>query len=201
MASTLKQGTSGSEFYAAIRKTGEGTACDANITIEFYDRGEQSMGTWLGAVYGRQLYWGAETNVVIACVDPGELAMVALVDQSSVIDLDEVGYIVYRFSYFDKSIIPFELVAIDSLSVGAVQAMSTDAGTAFSGTLVNDLDFTLRDPSVAVFSVTEEGRPVSVANASETVDIPAGESWIFETESVAEVGVDVVAFPYASIVQ
>lgn len=201
IASTLKQGANGSEFYAALRKVGEGSACDANITIEFYDKGEQSMGAWLGAVYGRQLYWGAETGVVIACVDPGELAMVALVDEPPAINLDEVGFIVYRFSYFDKSIIPFELVAIDSLSLGAIQATSSDGGTRFSGTLENELDYTLRDPSVAVFSVTEVGRPLSMVSASEIVDIPAGGSWSFETESVDEVGTDVVAFPYGAIVQ
>lgn len=201
IASTLKEGPNGPEFYAALRKTGEGSACDASFTIEFYDKTEQSMGAWLGAVYGRQLYWGAETGVVIACVDPGELAMVALVDEPPTIDIDEVAFITYRLSYFDKGVIPFEITLLKSPTVADVQSIPSDAGMSFSGVLENGLDATIRDPSVAIFVVTEGGRPLGMVNASENIDIPAGDRWDFETNRLDEVGADVVAFPYGSIVQ
>jgi hypothetical protein len=201
IASTLKQGAKGSEFYAALRKIGKGSACDASFTVEFFDRSERSMGAWVGAVYGQQLYWATDADAVIVCVDPGEVAMVAFVDQLPVVDIDEVGFIVYRSSYFERSVLPFETVALETLSVEEVQSIHSVAGTAFSGTLKNGLDFAFRDPSVVLFALTEEGRPLGIVNASEDVDIPTGGRWTFETSTVDVTAADAFPFVYGSVVQ
>jgi hypothetical protein len=73
--------------------------------------------------------------------------------------------------------------------------VTAGAGTVYTGTLSNGLDVAVSDPSVTVFSVNRVGRPLGVAIATGTVQIPPGGSWAFETNTVDMPGADQAAYP------
>jgi hypothetical protein len=53
--------------------------------------------------------------------------------------------------------------------------------------------------TVTVYGLNDAGRPVSMATSTSSADIPAGESWDFESTPVNDPGTDHLAFPSASV--
>ena len=87
-----------------------------------------------------------------------------------------------------------DVTPVGGLAVTGVEAITSGEGTAYTGTVVNDLAATLNDPSVTVFPVNRVGRPLGMATASTTLALPPGGTWTFQTDAVDDPGVDQVAY-------
>lgn len=200
IAFTLFAGPQGPELYAALRNDGEITACTGSVSFELFDKAEQSVGSWVGGLYGDQLFRRSDgSGGLVACLEPGGVAMAGLTDLPESLAIDELGAAVYQLTYFDRDILPFELVVVDSLTVTGIQTVSTDSGNAFLGTFENGLDVPVTDATVTIFPLNRVGRPLGMAVSNSTADVPPGGSWPFETTVVENPGVDYVAYPSGSV--
>jgi hypothetical protein len=190
-ALTLQKGSSSSELYAALKNEGDSPACDAALAVELFDRTEQSLAAGIGALFTRHFYRLADgSGTIAACAAPGDVTMAAVTDLPSDLALDEVGYVVYRCPYFALDVVP-----IAGLIVGQVTSVARDDGTAYTGTLVNELDIAVTSPSVTVFPVNRAGRPLGAATGSGTEAVSPGNSWAFETNPVDAPAADYAAYP------
>jgi len=196
-ALTLRKGPSNTELYAALKNDGDMKACAASLSVELFDKTEQSVAAGISGVLTKHAYRLTDgSGTIAACVGPGDVTMAAITDLPADIALDDLGFAVYQSTYFALDVVP-----IDGLSIGPVKSVTSSAGTAFTGTLTNGLDVAVRNPSVTVFPVNEVGRPLGVTSASGTADISPGGTWAFETERVDTPGVDSMAYPSATIVK
>ncbi len=193
-ALTLRAGPSNPELYAAVKNTGEVPACDAALSVELFDDTKSSLAAGIGALFTRHFYrLNDGSGTLAACVGPGDVAMAAVTDLDSELRIDDVGYVVYRCPYFALDVAP-----VDGLSVTRVTSLARGAGTAYSGTFLNELDIAVSNPSVTVFPLSDVGRPLGVASDEGTKEIPAGGSWAFETSSIEVTAADYAAYPAGS---
>ncbi|WP_437943264.1 FxLYD domain-containing protein [Sorangium sp. So ce281] len=191
IALTLRKGPTNTELYAALRNDGNTPACSAALSVELYNKAQQSVASGINGLLTQHFYRVTDRpDAIAACVGPGDVTMTAITDLPSDIVIEDVGYVVYRCPYFALDVVP-----IDGLTTSEVKAVTGGAGTVYTGTLFNGLDVAVRDPSVTVFSVDRVGRPLGVAIASGTVQIPPGGSWAFETNTVDTPGADQAAYP------
>jgi hypothetical protein len=191
IALTLRKGPSNTELYAALKNKGEVPACDAALSVELFNKREESIAAGIGALFTQHFYRltdGSET--IAACAGPGDVTMAAVTDLPSDIEIDDVGTIVYRCPYFALDVVP-----IDGLTIDQMKSVTRSAGSAYTGTLVNGLDVTVSNASVTVFPVNRVGRPLGAATGSGSDEIPPGGSWAFETNSVDAPAVDFAAYP------
>jgi len=105
------------------------------------------------------------------------------------IAIDQLGSLQHLFPSFNVEVTP-----VGGLTVTGVEAITNGEGTAYTGTVVNDLTSTLNDPSVTVFPVNRVGRPLGMATASATLALPPGGTWTFQTDAVDDPGVAHVAY-------
>jgi hypothetical protein len=110
------------------------------------------------------------------------------------IALDQLGSLQHLFPSFNVGV-----TAVGELTVTGIEAVASGQGTAYTGTVVNGLGSTLSGPSVAIFPVNRIGRPLGMATASTTDDLPPGATWTFQTDAVDDPGVDQVAYATGSI--
>jgi hypothetical protein len=191
IALTLRKGSGGTELYAALQNNGDSPACDAALAVELFDKAEDSIAAGIGALWTQHLYRLTDgSGSIAACAGPGDVTMAALTDWPSDIAIDDVGTIVYRCPYFALDVEP-----IAGLSLDDVKSVTRSTGSAYTGSFVNSLDVAVNNPSVAVFPVNRVGRPLGVATASGTNEIPPGGSWSFETNTVDALAIDFVAYP------
>jgi hypothetical protein len=197
VAFTLEARATGLALFAAIRNDGDTPACDPGMMTHFIDRSEQLVASAGARLHGGRLYRvGSEPNVVVSCVDPGQLAMAASTDLPESLVLDELGYLQHTFPAFTvEHLAPVE----GDITVGGVETISSDAGSVYTGTLQNGLDTPVSEPRVAIFPLSRAGRPLDMATSSASVTIPPGGAWPFETTSVVEPGVARVAYPAVAI--
>jgi hypothetical protein len=195
MSLTLRQGSSGVELYAALRNSGDAPACSAALSVELFDHAEQSVAAGVGGLLTQQLYRLMDgSDAITACVGPGDVTMAAVTDLPSDIEVDDVARVVYWCPYF-----ALDVVAIDGLTISEVTSGTHASGTGYAGTLINELDVAVSNPSVMVFPVNRVGRPLGVAIGSGTVELPPGGSWAFETSTVDAPGIDHVAYPAGAL--
>ena len=194
VAFTLVQGTVGPKLYAAVRNDGDTPACQAGMTTYFYDKTDQVV-TSAGAVLRSGRLYRMEDGTVIACVDPGQVAMAASTDLLATMTIDQLAYLKHLFPSFTLS----SIVPIPGLSVSDVQTIATDAGTVYAGKIINGLDVTVTAPAITVFPVNRVGRPLGLATSSAASDLPPGGRWTFTTSAVDAPGVGYVAYPSASL--
>ena len=195
IALTLRRGTSGTEVYAALRNDGDIPACDAAVAVELFDRSEQSLAAGIGGLLTQHFYRLTDgSDTIAACVGPGDMTMAAVTGLRSDIEIEEVGHVVYRCPYFALDVVP-----VDGLTVDQLERVTTSAGTAYTGTLVNGFDVAVDSPSVSVFPVNRVGRPLGAATSSSNVEVPPGGTWAFETNSIGARGVDYAAYPAGAL--
>jgi hypothetical protein len=195
IALTLRKGPSSTELYAALKNDGDIPACHAAFAVELFDRAEQSVAAGIGALLTRHFYRLAQdSGTIAACVAPGDVSMAAVTDLPSDIAIDEVGTIVYRCPYFALDVVP-----IVGLTIGPVTSVARGAETAYTGTLVNELELAVSNPSVTVFPLSRVGRPIGVTTASGTAEIPPGGSWAFETNPLAAPEAGYSAYPAGAL--
>jgi hypothetical protein len=191
VALTLRQGASHSELYAALKNDGASPACSPSFSVELLDRAEQPLAAGLGGLLVKRFYRLTDgSDTVAGCVAPGDVTMVAIADLPAELALADVGNVVYGCNFWMLEVLP-----IDGISIGDVTTVAHDTGTSYTGALVNGLVTPLMSPSVAVFPVNRVGRPLGVALANGTSDVPPGGSWEFETSTVNEAGVASAAYP------
>ena len=194
VALTLVPGATGPELYAAVRNDGQMPGCEAGMMTSFFDKADQRV-TETAAALRSGRYYRLEPGVVLNCIEPGQIAMAAAIDLPDYIVIGDLGYLEHRFPVINTE----GLERIDGLAVSGVEAVTTGAGSAYTGTLTNGLDATVSNPSVTIFPVNRVGRPLGMARASATTDIPPGGSWSFQTGTVSDLGAGYVAYPGASI--
>jgi hypothetical protein len=194
-ALTLSTGPRGIEIYVALRNGGDVTACNAAVSVELFDDAEQSLAAGIGGLHASHFYRLTDgSDALAACVGAGDVTMAAVTDLPSDIALEDVAHVVYWCAYF-----ALDVVAIDGLVISPLTSVTVGAGTAYAGTLVNELDVAVSNPSVTVFPINRVGRPLGLALGSGTIEIPPGGSWAFETNRVAALGVDYVAYPAGAL--
>jgi hypothetical protein len=195
IALTLVEGTSNTELYAALRNTGPIPACDASVSIELYDKEQQSVAAGVAGLHTRRTYEVSDgSGTYASCVGPGDLTMAAITDLPREISVPGIGYAVYRCNYFALALSP-----ISGLRISDISSVTTASGIAYSGTLVNGLDVTVTKPSVTVFATNRVGRPLGTVIAAASENVPPGGSWPFQTDTLQTAAADYVAFPAAAI--
>lgn len=197
VALTLRRGPTNTELYAALQNDGDIHACNGVVNVELYDRSQVSLAAGVSGLYSQRFYRRTDdgSGTITACVSPGDVSMAAVTSLPSDLVIEDVGYVLYRCHYYAIDVAP-----IDGLSIGQVKAVARDAGTAYTGTLFNGFDVPLSNPSATVFSLSRAGRPLGVAIASDTVQVPPGSSWAFETNTVDTPGPDHAAYPSGDLV-
>ena len=195
IALTLVEGTSTTELYAALRNTGPIPACDASVSVELYDKQQQSVAAGVAGLHTKRTYEvSGGSGAYASCVGPGDLTMAEITDLPREISVPDIGYAVYRCNYFALA-----LTAISGLRLSDLSLVTTASGTAYTGTLVNGLDVTVSKPSVTVFATNRVGRPLGTVIASASESVPPGGSWSFQTDTLKMAAADYVAFPAAAI--
>lgn len=192
---TLRKGPSSTELYAALRNDGDVPACHAAFSVELFDKSEQSLAAGINGLLTSHFYRLTDgSGTVAACVGPGDVTMAAVLDLPADLPIDDVGFAIYRCPYFALDVVP-----IDGLAISSVTSVSRGTATAFAGTFVNGLDVAVKNPSATVFPTNRVGRPLGVATASGTDEIPPGGSWSFETDTVDAPGAFHSAYPAAAL--
>jgi hypothetical protein len=194
-ALTLRRGPSHIEVYAALRNSGDVPACSAAFSIELFDASEQSLAAGIGGLLTQHFYRLTDgSDAIAACVGPGDVTMAAVTDLPPEIAIEDVASAVYRCPYFALDVVP-----IAGLTITQLRSVAASAGTAYEGTLVNELEVEVMNPSVTVFPVNRAGRPLGVASSGDAVEIPPGGRWAFATDAVSAKGVHEFAFPAARL--
>jgi len=190
VAFTLQPGANGPSFYAAVQNVLSTPLCEAGMMIDFYDTAGELVGSGASVLQSGRFYQLTDGScVIIPCLDPGQIAMTGETDLPATIAIDQLGSAQHLFPSFNVDVTP-----VGGLTVTAVEAIASGQGTAYTGTVVNDLPSTLDDPSVTVFPVNRVGRPLGMATASATIALPPGGAWTFQTDAVDDPGVDHVAY-------
>jgi hypothetical protein len=192
VAFTLVQEATGPALYAAVRNDGEAPACNVGMLTDFLDKADYVVTSTGVAVWSKE-YYRLDPDVIFNCIDPGQVAMAASKLPAELVIAD-LGSLRHSFPGF----IVQDIVPIEGLTVSVVKAVSTGAGTAYTGTFSNGFDVAVSAPTVSVFPVNRVGRPLGVATSSATTDVPAGGSTTFETSPVNDPGVGYEAYPAAS---
>ena len=194
-ALTLRKGASSTEVYAALQNDGDIPACTAAFSIELFDETGRSLAAGIGGLLTQRFYRLTDgSGSVAACVGPGDVTVAAVTDLPPEIAIEDVGTIVYRCPYYALDVVPVEGLGIDHL-----KRVTDVGGTAYTGTLLNDLDVAVSAPSVAVFPLNRVGRPLGIATGRSTQEIPAGGSWTFHTDTIEARAVDYAAYPAGAI--
>lgn len=187
---TLRRGPSHLELYASLKNEGDTAACSPALLVELFDESEQSLTAGLGGMLVQRFYRLTDgSGNLAACVEPGDVAMVAITDLPAEIALEDVAHVIYWFNYWG-----FEVAPLPGIDITDVQSVSRDTGVAFTGTLTNGLDMPVSS-AVAVFPLNRVGRPLGVAFGTRAGEVPPGGSWTFETGTVTDPGVAQAAYP------
>lgn len=164
------------------------------MLTDFFDKAGQLVSSAGSVLLSRQFY-RLSSGEIIACIDPGQIAMSASVLASGSIAIDELGSLQHAFPAFTVD----SITPVPGLTVSDVKALATGAGSAYAGTLHNESPLTASMPQVAVFPLNRVGRPLGVATSNASTRIPPDGSWAFETNAVDSLGVDYSAFAQASL--
>jgi len=191
LALTLRQGPSNGELYVALKNEGDTPACSPAFSVNVFDKAEQSLAMGVGGLLVQRFYRLADgSGTIAACVGPGDVTMLAITDLPVEVRLEEVGRVEYWCNFWALEVVP-----IEGFRISEVEVVTRDTGVAYTGALANGFDIAVSSPSVAVFPVNRAGRPLGVAFGRSSVELPAGGSWAFETNSVGEAGVAYAAYP------
>jgi len=192
VAFTLVQQATAPALYVAARNDGEAPACNVGMLTDFFDKAGYLVTSAGAAVWSRKSY-RLDPDVILDCIDPGEIAM-ASTDLPADLVIADLGSLTHSFPGF----ILQDIVPLAGLSLSGAKTVTTGAGTAYKGTFTNGFDVPVSAPTVRVFPVNRVGRPLGVATSSAATDLPPGSSWTFETSPVDDPGAGYEAYPAAS---
>jgi hypothetical protein len=192
IAFTLLQNGARAELYAAVKNQGPTPACEAGMLTDFFDKAGQLVSSVGSVLLSRQFYQ-LSSGELIACIDPGQIAMSASTSES--IAVAELGSLQHAFPAFTVD----SIAPVAGLSVRDVKAFATGAGRAYAGTVNNESQLTASMPQITVFPVNRVGRPLGAATSNASTRIAPGGTWAFETDAIDSLGVDFAAFARASL--
>jgi hypothetical protein len=110
---SLRQGAEHPEVYAALKNVGERPACDAALSIELFDRREQSLAAGISGVLAQSFYRRTSgTDAIVSCVAPGDVGMAAITDLPAGVTADDVGILVYHCPYFALDVAPMQGLSV-----------------------------------------------------------------------------------------
>lgn len=194
-AFTLSPGSDGLDFYAAVKYVGDTPACNSSFSVELHDDDDVVAASINGLLATRFYRFGPSAGTaageLAGCVDPGDVTKVAIKGLS----LDPPNADVTSVVYQTTSWANLELMPIAGVSLTGVSAVEQADGVAYKGSLINGLDTTLSNPTVAVYPVNAVGRPLGVAYGGSMVELAPGAGWNFETSAVEDPGVRFEAYP------
>jgi hypothetical protein len=193
---TLRDGPDGLELYAGLTNDGDVPACDAALKVTLYDTAGQPLGNFINGLDTKSFYLYTlpdASTTIAACAKPGDVTMTEIATMATDILVADVGQVVYYYSYF-----ALDAVLIDGLTVTQVTPVTSNAGTTYTGTVVNGLDIMVSAPSIRIFPLNRVGRPLGVAKGADASQVAPGGSWTFQTDTVDTPGVNYAAFPAAS---
>lgn len=195
VAFTLVAGASGPAFYAAVQNVWSTPLCEAGMMIEFYDQAGQMLGSGASVLQSGRFYQLTDgSGTIITCIDPGQIAMTGETGLPDTIVVDQVGSMQHLFPSFNVAVTPAGGLAVSDLA-----SVASAAGTTYTGAVANQLGSTLSNPTLSVFPVNRVGRPLGMATASRTTDLPAGATWMFQTTPVDDPGVGQAAYASGSV--
>jgi hypothetical protein len=190
-ALTLEAGANGPVFYVSLKNIGDTPACDGAVQVQLYDKAQQPLGAGLGGLASKDFYRVNDgSGSLTACIGPGSVTMASVTELPSDLVIEDVGFAVYNCMYFVLDVSP-----ISGLKVEGVQTVGVSDGTAYTGTVTNGLEVAVTNPSVTIFPVNRVGRPLDMATASGSDEVPPAGSWAFQTSAVQSAGSDYAAFP------
>lgn len=190
-ALTLNSGPNGVELYAALRNRGASPACSASFSVELFDASERSVAAGVGGLSTKRFFRLADgSDNTAACLWPGDVTMLALRELNEELLPSDVSRVDFWCNYWALDVVP-----TGSLVVSEVVSVAAGDHARLTGTLTNDLDVPLPTPAVAVFPLSQEGRPLGVAFAESTTALPPGGAWRFETNVFEDPGARALAFP------
>ena len=106
-ALTLRARKGVPELYAALKNEGDTPACNASLSVELFDHAQQSMASGISGLFTMSFYRVTDGSDTLAtCVSPGEVTMASIADLPADLAIADVGYIVYRCSYFAIDVTP-----------------------------------------------------------------------------------------------
>ncbi len=193
VAFTLVPGAAGPSFFAAVQNVLTTPLCEPGMMISFYDQNAELVGTAASVLQSGRFYQLGD-GTVIPCVDPGQIAMTGETGLPNTIVIDQLGSLVHLFPSFNVDVVP-----AGDLTVSGIAAAAADGGTGYVGNVVNQIGSMLSSPNVAIFPVNRVGRPLGMATATTTTDLPAGGTWAFQTGAVDDAGVGEVAYASGSV--
>jgi hypothetical protein len=189
VASTLVQEAAAPAIYVAVRNDGEAPACNVGMMMDFLDPVGYVV-TSVGAGVWSKQYYRLDPDVILNCIDPGEIGMAAAALPADLV-IAELGSLRHSFPGF----ILQDIVHLEGLTVSGVKTVKTGAGTAYTGKLTNGFDVAVSAPTAAIFPVNRVGRPLGmVTSSAATGDLTPGGSLTFETSPVTDPGAGYQAY-------
>lgn len=188
IAATLTNGAQGLEFYATLQNNGQSGACSGALSIELFNANMMSLGAFNGGIFAGQLYRINDLNQAITCIDPNEIGMSAIVDIGASPTLDQVAHLIYRFTYFNSDFFEGGLSSIDAQLGASIDLINNAAQDGLIGSLKNDLEVNVNNPSVIVFPTNGVRRPLGMISFVHSEPILAGTEWTFQMDQVPSVG-------------
>ncbi len=196
-ALTLQRRGDRVELYAALKNVGDVPACSAALSVELFDAGGHSLAAGIGGLLTQRFFRRTDgSDMLAACIAPGDVTMAALLDLPSELVVQEVRSLVYRCPYFALDVAP-----VASVTIRDVKRVQRGAASGYRGTLVNGLAVALKKPSVSVFPTNSAGRPLGMVSVSAAMELAPGGEWSFETDALPVRGVDQRAFPAGELMQ
>lgn len=196
LTASLVDGEDGLQLYAVLINVSDTGACSGAMSVELYDAFQQSLGDFNGGIFGAQIYRINDLDQAVACVDPQELGMAAVVDIDTSIELHQVAYVVYRFTYFASEFFTGGLRALPGFRIADLKRHADRPEEySLSGRLENGTDATVEDVSVTLLSLNEAGRPLGMVTIQRALPLAAGEDWPFESEAQPASAPKALAFP------
>ena len=188
VAFSLVQEAAAPAIYIAVRNDGEMPACNVGMMMDLLDADGYVLTSVGGGVWSKQ-YYRLDPDVILNCIDPGEIGMGA-----SALPADLVIADVASLSHSFPGFLLQDIVHLAGITVSGVKAVTTGAGTTYTGKLTNGFEVAVSAATAAIFPVNRVGRPLGMATNSAAPDLPPGDSLTFATSAVADPGVGYQAY-------
>jgi hypothetical protein len=190
VAATLREAGGAFDFYAVLHSEGEYPMCSPALQVDFFDHDDQLLGTTSGAVWTGRVFRFEGSVAPVACVAPGQVAAGVVQGFVAPWSLKDVKYVEYRLHAFGIDTAEEQRGAV----VGELQSFETHDGVTFRGTLTNSSDTAISEPRVTVLPLDCGGRPLGLATAVATLEIPPNGTWTFDSSVVQHAGARQLVF-------
>lgn len=177
VAHTIREGRLGPEWLMAVKNVGTAHLCAIDVQYSFLDAGGVELGKG-SRLLDVQIERGSNgTGGFTNCLTPGKIGMLSDTLALSDVDVTKIAKVTHAFG----ALILTDAVASDDIKVSGVEAVPDGTGKVFTGSLDNDADEPVKNPSVAIYGLNSAGRPLFKSEALALTTIAAGGSWMFKT--------------------